>query len=49
MTLKPLAKMKMYASHKPVSADNKYEYDKVFIIGEDIRIRWTVEEGTGNG
>lgn len=44
VTLKPLGKMKMYASHKPVSADNKYEYDKVFIMGEDIRIRWKVEE-----
>jgi len=45
VTLKPLANMKMYASHRPVSADNRYEYDKVFIIGEDIRIRWTVGEG----
>jgi hypothetical protein len=42
VTLKPLPKMTMYASHRPVSGDNKYVYDKVFIIGEDIRIRWTV-------
>jgi len=43
VTLAPLPKMKMYASHKPVSGDNKYEYDRVFIIGEDIRIRWVAE------
>lgn len=45
VTLMPLPNMKMYASHKPVSSDNKYEYDRVFIIGEDIRIRWKVEDG----
>lgn len=45
VTLVPLPNMKMYASHKPVSSDNKYEYDRVHIIGEDIRIRWKVEDG----
>lgn len=45
VTLVPLAGMKMYASHKPVSSDNRYEYDRVFIMGEDVRIRWLVEGG----
>jgi hypothetical protein len=45
VTLKPLANMEMYASHQPVSTNNQYEYDKVFIIGEDIRIRWKVTDG----
>jgi hypothetical protein len=45
VTLAPLEKMEMYASHKAVSSDNKYDYDRVFIIGEDIRIRWKVEGG----
>lgn len=45
LTLKPLANMKIYASHRPVSPDNRYEYDKVFILGEDIRLRWTVTDG----
>ena len=44
VTLKPLPNMTMYASHRPVSTDNQYEYDKVFIIGEDIRIRWKVTD-----
>lgn len=42
VTLKPLPNMEMYVSHKQVSSDNKYEYGRVFIIGEDIRIRWKV-------
>lgn len=45
VTLIPLANMEMYASHRPVNSENKYEYDKVFIIGEDIRIRWKVTDG----
>lgn len=43
VTLKPLPNMEMYASHKPVSSDNQYVYDRVHIMGEDIRIRWKVE------
>jgi hypothetical protein len=45
VTLVPLPGMKMYASRKTLSSDNQYEYDRVFIIGEDIRIRWKVEDG----
>jgi hypothetical protein len=49
VTLKPLAGMTMYASHKALSGDNRYEYDRVFVMGEDVRVRWLVEGGAGDG
>ena len=45
VTLVPLAQMEMSASdpeaRKPDNP-NEYVYDKVFIVGEDIHIRWKV-------
>jgi hypothetical protein len=49
VTLKPLPGMKMYASHKELRGDHHYEYDRVFVMGEDVRIRWQVEAGAGGG
>ena len=45
VTLVPRPNMEMYASHRPANNQNKYEYDKVFIIGEDIRSRGKVTDG----
>lgn len=42
ITLLPLANMQMYASHKVANPQNQYVYDKVFIVGEDLHIRWKV-------
>lgn len=45
VTLVPLDGMKMFASeltHVPLGT--RGEYDRVFIVGEDIQIRWKVED-----
>jgi hypothetical protein len=44
ITLLPLEHMQMYASHKTPNAQNQYVYDKVFIVGEEIHIRWKVTD-----